>query len=389
MGAIRQSRLHRRRGFSLLELSIVIAIISVVAVMGLEMAAAFLSRTAYQNTQDAANTVDAALVKYRTVYGRLPCPARLNLPITDVNYGKEDCTAHTDITTVNFASPNDTVAEMPGGISSINMTDGGSGYVENPVNSSAFTVTITDTTTITAGPAQATAHIDSNGTIQYISFDSANNDTPGYGFKTGDALNINLSAGVGGTAPTAATVTATISSIRAGALPVRDLDLPLNTELDGFGNKFMYYVSYDLADPTATAGSYRFATEGGVLQVRQGPLAEPCDSTTTTCTILQNGAAYAIISPGKDQRGAYNKRGAKLNDCIPSVQAFFQIAPDAQNCKFEAPTGSNLSISFAAVPPSAATTTPQGVIYNNLFNNGTSYPLYSDDIIVTRMKSDL
>lgn len=66
-----------REGFSLIELSVVIAIVSVVAVMGLEVAATFMSRTAYQVTQERIEAIDRALVQYRRQYGRLPCPGAL------------------------------------------------------------------------------------------------------------------------------------------------------------------------------------------------------------------------------------------------------------------------------------------------------------------------
>jgi prepilin-type N-terminal cleavage/methylation domain-containing protein len=84
---------HQRRrsssGFSLLELSVVLAIISIVAVMGLEGVGSFMSHTAYEVTQDKLAVVKTALAKHRQVYGYLPCPAVPSLDINNTGYGKE------------------------------------------------------------------------------------------------------------------------------------------------------------------------------------------------------------------------------------------------------------------------------------------------------------
>jgi prepilin-type N-terminal cleavage/methylation domain-containing protein len=79
-----------RAAFSLIELSVVVAIISIVAVAGLELAATFLNRTAYQRTQERIAQVDAAIAQYYNVYRRLPCPARPDLARTAPCYGKEN-----------------------------------------------------------------------------------------------------------------------------------------------------------------------------------------------------------------------------------------------------------------------------------------------------------
>ncbi|PZP87318.1 MAG: hypothetical protein DI582_00685 [Azospirillum brasilense] len=90
------------QGFSLVELSVVIVIISVVAVAGLEMSATFMGRTAYQATTEKLTKIDDALMRYRKTYGRLPCPANRALTPASVCYGKEfrdaganDCAGYT------------------------------------------------------------------------------------------------------------------------------------------------------------------------------------------------------------------------------------------------------------------------------------------------------
>jgi len=74
--------------FSLLELSVVIVIISVVAVMGLEGTAMYFDRVAYQVTQERISVVDDAIARYYRQFGTLPCPASQSLVQTDSCYGK-------------------------------------------------------------------------------------------------------------------------------------------------------------------------------------------------------------------------------------------------------------------------------------------------------------
>lgn len=80
------------QGFSLVELSIVVAIISVVATLGLEAAANFVNRTSNAVSRERLKVVDEATAAFFKIYGRLPCPANKTLPPENANYGIEDCT---------------------------------------------------------------------------------------------------------------------------------------------------------------------------------------------------------------------------------------------------------------------------------------------------------
>lgn len=79
------------RGFSLIELSVVVAIISVVATLGLEVAANFVSRTATSVSRERLKVVDEATAAFFKVYGRLPCPAVIANAPTAATYGLESC----------------------------------------------------------------------------------------------------------------------------------------------------------------------------------------------------------------------------------------------------------------------------------------------------------
>lgn len=88
----RPSAAASTQGFSLVELSIVVAIISVVATLGLEVAANFVNRAASSVSRERLKVVDEATAAFFRIYGRLPCPANSTLPPENTNYGAEDCT---------------------------------------------------------------------------------------------------------------------------------------------------------------------------------------------------------------------------------------------------------------------------------------------------------
>ncbi len=445
-------------GFSLLELSIVIAIVSVVAIMGLEASAVYISSTAYQSTATRMATIDAALAKYRYVHGRLPCPSPLPLAITDgggvppgnQGYGKQDCTAttvagggisgaavtakgsgyigyYTDvaltieatnglgsgatgkgivdpatgrITSISitnagggYTPPGGSVTVTPqpmgsaaaganlsayltisgaGGIECSDGTpspcaistpaDGGSGYSESYTN---FAVTFSAGSLAVNGAASGIANVNpSTGEIESITITN-----PGYGYQVGDSVSVIFSGakeGIDGLA------TSTISPITVGGLPVRDLNLPLAYALDAYGSKFVYYVTQSLTDTTIGATN-TFAAATGVIQMRNGQLQEPCAGN---CSVTSGGAAYTLISVGKDQRGGYNQRGILISNCIP--QASFSSAIDAQNCIFQGSPTTPIGVAI-----------PLGVLYTSRFNNGTQNSGYFDDLIITRAKQDL
>lgn len=82
------------QGFSLVELSVVVAIISVVAALGLEAAANFVNRTSGEVTRERLLVADDAIARFYKIYGRLPCPAGIGVSLTPGNstFGVEDCT---------------------------------------------------------------------------------------------------------------------------------------------------------------------------------------------------------------------------------------------------------------------------------------------------------
>lgn len=66
---------HQQRGFSLLEIAIVLAILGFVLTIGLKSTGAYLSAERRQTTVARLAGVDAALVNFVSLQKRLPCPA--------------------------------------------------------------------------------------------------------------------------------------------------------------------------------------------------------------------------------------------------------------------------------------------------------------------------
>lgn len=85
------AHLFRRRarlGFSLVEMSVVVIIVSIVAVLGLEMGASYMDRTAYKTTAARLEAIDAALVAFQRTHGFLPCPGATSITPDCSCYGK-------------------------------------------------------------------------------------------------------------------------------------------------------------------------------------------------------------------------------------------------------------------------------------------------------------
>ena len=80
------------KGFSLLELSIVLVIVAILSSGMIFSLGAQRDLAAYQDTQRQLDLVKEALLGFAISNGRLPCPAKATLANSDANAGREDCT---------------------------------------------------------------------------------------------------------------------------------------------------------------------------------------------------------------------------------------------------------------------------------------------------------
>ena len=77
----------RRCGFTLLEMSIVLAIIAVVMGGGLAIFSAALDKRQFQETQMKLAAIQKAFLNYRITYNSLPCPADITQPYASQYFG--------------------------------------------------------------------------------------------------------------------------------------------------------------------------------------------------------------------------------------------------------------------------------------------------------------
>ena len=254
------ARAGRTHGFSLIELSIVTAILALVSVLGLEVTAAYAARRAFGVTQDKIAAADVAIKKFYAVNGRLPCPADISVNITMGAAGTENC----------------------------------------------------------------------------------------LGNRMVSATNIDY-----------------------GTLPYITLGLPVSSIVDAYGSKLQYFVTENLA---TSAASFSNTANVGRIEVRTGKLEQPCSANceVTFDPLTSTGAAYAILSSGADQRGAWMKSGA-YKSC-----SSYNRRIDTANC--------NNSSSNPIITPNQANNV---VLFDSRINTGNVETNYFDDIVLARGKGDL
>lgn len=72
------------RGFTLVEMAVVIMLIGILMTFGIKLASSFQDRAAYSVTKDKQSKIEDALRSYLAQNGRLPCPASILSPPTGV-----------------------------------------------------------------------------------------------------------------------------------------------------------------------------------------------------------------------------------------------------------------------------------------------------------------
>lgn len=91
-----------QKGFTLIEIAVVMLILSLVLSAGINMISAQRINTGLAATENAQNTAVELLRAFFLRNGRLPCPADPTLPPGNVNYGVEEC----DLLTRGVAATN-------------------------------------------------------------------------------------------------------------------------------------------------------------------------------------------------------------------------------------------------------------------------------------------
>jgi prepilin-type N-terminal cleavage/methylation domain-containing protein len=92
-GAMCRSVSYIQRGFSLIELSVSLAITGILIAGGLLVSTILLEESALHESRTRLRALDNALRAYVQVQGRLPCPASRTLAVGDPGYALEQATA--------------------------------------------------------------------------------------------------------------------------------------------------------------------------------------------------------------------------------------------------------------------------------------------------------
>lgn len=80
-------QIKKNRGFSLVEISIVLLVVAVAVSSGVMVFNKYSNESKVSQTQFTMKQVMKALKQYVQFYGELPCPADITLPDTDRNFG--------------------------------------------------------------------------------------------------------------------------------------------------------------------------------------------------------------------------------------------------------------------------------------------------------------
>jgi prepilin-type N-terminal cleavage/methylation domain-containing protein len=122
-----------------------------------------------------------------------------------------------------------------------------------------------------------------------------------------------------------------------GAVPFAALGLPQKISIDGYGRKITYAVS-----ETMTVAA-TFQDDRGVIKI--------VDRSGGNTSGTNNNAHYAVISHGKDGKGAFTQDGVLVQPCTPAGQ-------DLENCDNDGSFNNNFDflpeyVRYAVDPPGA------------------------------------
>ncbi|MFZ4540573.1 MAG: type II secretion system protein [Rickettsiales bacterium] len=104
MTSLKRQSHQLRRGFTLLELSVVLGVIALIAGAGMTMGSGALKAADRITTQERMATIKAAIESYVNAYGSLPCPSRMNVTPTTSTFGVGAADAAGSCTTTEFTA---------------------------------------------------------------------------------------------------------------------------------------------------------------------------------------------------------------------------------------------------------------------------------------------
>lgn len=347
-------RHQRIAGFTMLEMSVVLGIIALIAGAGINMAAGAIKAADRVTTQERLNTIKLALDSFGKTYGYLPCPADRNKTPRTAGFGI--AVTSTPAHPCNDDPSDATKYEVKSGIAigalpvrTLGLPDSYAGDAWGNKMSYAVTAVLT---------TDPTSYVKSDGAINVK-----------YGVTT---ANVNFAQSTNRFKPSISVYDCNSGVIRLTVSALKNYGsnnlangqiVQFNGTSDGTTNVSGSYVVQNLS-----AGPKRFE------------LANSTGCTAPTGTVEWQesggtGASYIVISHGPDGRGAYPLSATAIPSnkvCNNSPTANSSPAPctsnastkcnDIENCQ----TGGALDATF----------------FDTTYNDGATDTYYFDDYVV-------
>lgn len=117
-------------------------------------------------------------------------------------------------------------------------------------------------------------------------------------------------------------------NIKIGTIPTRNLNLPDSYMVDGYGKRYIYAVTENLASP----GANNNANLGAI---------DIIDSAGNSLPKQRGYVKYIFFSPGVDDRGSYDVEGQLIQACNLAVLA-------GENCDFQSAAPANRDSTFVS-----------------------------------------
>lgn len=192
----------------------------------------------------------------------------------------------------------------------------------------------------------------------------------------------NGSLGVGTCNDTAGTCRAdTLTGVFYGNVPARDLGLPLNMMVDGYGNRLFYVVTADQVRTTAP----NFAQTPDAIIVRSGKIDNNCGGPGQLCQ-NRGMASYFLFSVGADKRGGYTPAGTG-NTCFTYLATAVDGMIDTVNCRHMA--GATTTALQKTGGTNISPALVQNIFYDSRYNAGSQEYNHFDDLVKWRAKSGI
>jgi prepilin-type N-terminal cleavage/methylation domain-containing protein len=299
---------NSHRGFSLLEMSIVMGISGFLMVTGMQMYKIYIKGLKKVETYETMNKIDNAIGTFYAGQKRYPCPADPALPISDPNAGVENC---------NLGAP----------VVAMGACNTGGGFC-NVGGRDADKDTFPDSVLI--------------GAIPYKTMKLARDDLNPYDTATdgtsltrddkkacNEAYTAAFNAAGGGTAgetagAAAATALTTLTGLARTLCPgfmkktleheSSILDVGAESSLDAWGNQLTYAVTTRLTSNAM-----------GVFDITLGAITVQTEALVPKQLTEPKGSAmWALVSHGQDGNGAFRADGVR--------RACGTVSKDIANC---------------------------------------------------------